>query len=178
MRFLLVAVLALSACKPVQECTVHVECGSGEACVDGQCERADCLTSNDCPIETYCDQDTFTCEPGCEFSEDCLTADRCNTTTQTCVPRQCQDTQRDCESGEYCNISTGECYLDTGPNCQPCSNSGQCGPEAECFGFTGSNTGYCLTQCNPEAVEACPASFQCTYASDGNHYCVSWCPFL
>lgn len=175
---LLVLLPLFVACRPVPECQVHAECADGQGCVLGQCEDVECLSSSECAIEQYCNQESYNCTPGCEFSEDCYVGDRCDALSNTCVTRRCTDTQRDCDGGERCDQATGECYLDPGPHCEPCNGQGQCGANAECFAFSGGGGGYCFVECNPEAVEACPAGFQCTLVNGSLHYCVSFCPLL
>lgn len=179
MRHLLLLVL-LAGCDKGTPCQSDLTCGEMQACVpaqngQGYCEDVDCLSSLDCELENFCNLDTHTCDPGCEFSTDCLTADRCDAVTATCVERRCTDTQRDCDVGERCNTSTGQCQVDPAPHCQPCSSSTQCGSEGECWGLVENAGGFCLLSCSPEAFDPCPAGLQCTFVEDGYHVCVGLC---
>ncbi|MBW1879398.1 MAG: hypothetical protein JRJ84_13625 [Deltaproteobacteria bacterium] len=175
MRWLPV-LLVLAACKPVPECENNAQCADLEACIEQQCEPVECLTSTQCAMEYYCAQDTYVCTFGCEFSDDCYTADRCEPSTNICVPRKCDDTQRDCDVGERCDVSTGECYLDPAPHCKTCSSASECGTTGQCWNFGMGS--YCFLECNPEAVETCPAGFQCTLVNNSYYYCVAFCPMF
>lgn len=172
----LLVALSLLACR-VPECTDNTGCPATEACVRGRCKQVDCLSSKTCDIGQYCSEDTWSCVDGCQYDSDCLEVDRCDPLTKTCVPRSCQDTATDCPAGERCDQSSGQCYEDPAPHCAPCTSTQQCGNLGQCFGFT-SHSGYCLLYCNPEDAQACPAGYSCSLVSDGNYYCVGFCPLM
>src|SRR5690606_35628172 len=120
-------------------------------------------------MEHFCNQrdNAFTCDAGCEFNSDCFIADRCDPLTSTCVPRACRDTQLDCPSGHRCDQTTGTCYLDPAPHCEPCSGSATCGEGGACYWLSAdTQAAYCFLQCNPEAIEACPAGYSCAPTND------------
>lgn len=163
MRILLAALLATACAPATPECVSTTECGMLQACLAGSCEEVACRGSSDCALQTFCDLDTYTCEPGCSTSDDCFIGDRCDVTTATCVARECRNTQLDCYLGERCNTATGACEVDPAPYCRRCSSSEQCGGgNAVCGQLRDSGPGYCFLECSPEAVDPCPAGLQCS----------------
>ncbi len=172
--------LALSACKPQGpgldegECLDDGDCsadGGLQACVGGECEAVDCLTSTDCPLGTHCDDNG--CEYGCEQDTDCLSGFEC-TGDGTCAESECRSTVLDCYVGQFCQ--NGNC-VDAGPPlCKPCNSMdifdaivdgggnvlgyNSCGGiGAFCLAFEQGGTEYCWTPCSTTAD--CPASFEC-----------------
>lgn len=176
----LTAGLLLSACRPQDpgldegECIDDGDCtaeGGLQACVSGECDAVDCLTSTDCPLGTHCDDNA--CDFGCEVDTDCLSGFHC-TGDGTCSESECRSTVLDCYAGQFC--LNGQC-VDAGPPlCNPCNSMDfldaiidgggnvlgytSCGGiGAFCLAFEQGGPEYCWTPCT--ATEDCPASFEC-----------------
>ena len=173
--------MVLHACLPQRpgdldegECLDDGDCsaeGSLQACISGECDAVDCLSSNDCPLSTHCDDNA--CSAGCEHDGDCLSGFQCND-GGACVESECRSTVLDCYAGQFC--MNGQC-VDAGPPlCKPCDamdifdaildNQGNvmgytsCGGiGAFCLALVQNGPEYCWTPCidTPD----CPAAFEC-----------------
>ncbi len=94
----------------------HTFDGSAQACLDGGCAQVDCLTSADCPFDSFCDVAAFDCEPGCREDTDCAAGKSCD--DGFCVERGCRDALLDCDFGEVCEDD--ECRRPGGAFCNAC----------------------------------------------------------
>ncbi len=101
-------------------CNNSAECPDGLLCLQNQCIESDCITSDDCLLQEYCN-DTFQCEEGCQTDTDCYSGYTCDSTSNSCQAYECRDTQLDCEIGEFCNQQTGQCYTDSRRHCLQCT---------------------------------------------------------
>lgn len=146
--------LAFFSCGPKYECGNDDPCALGEQCVAGFCQEALCSSSQQCPIETYCQ--ARECVSGCQNDGDCRTGFGCDQDLGECAPNECTDTSVDCGFREYCNVATGDCYDAGEQYCRPCRNSTEeqdCGTGNSCIG------GYCGVNC--EGGQGCPSGFDC-----------------
>jgi len=167
-----------NSCADVSEC--EAEPGELAACVDGDCEIVECLTSGDCPVGSFCDsEDSYECLEGCNNDGDCLAGEQCN--DNSCQERGCQSTELDCKHGEFCNSDTGVCDPWPGNFCTPCNSvdTGEyvwddqntisncddeylghatCGGEAVCLNSE-TGPGDCYPPCGDG--DACPYGFFC-----------------
>ena len=196
------AVVFLSACSGVEkgeECTQNGDCEEGQACVDDTCSTVECLGSDACGIENYCTAD-YTCAPGCAAGSDCLAGSECNVGAHVCEAFACRDTNLDCNFGEFCDSVFGECVPDPVAHCQDCGNAssaGTCGEAGTClYGRVadactagGCPSGQicdsglcyaavCIEDCDPDAVDACPRGFACTFLGRGSYGCYADCDYL
>ncbi|HMV68125.1 MAG TPA: hypothetical protein PKA64_14855 [Myxococcota bacterium] len=183
MRLLVLALLAASCGKTEVPCTTAAECGPMQACLAQACVDVACLSGADCTIESFCNPETYTCDPGCLSSDDCLVGDRCDVTTHSCVPRSCHDTQLDCDLGERCDTTRGACVKDPEPYCEPCARDEACGPHGICARLSGAGGAYCILECSPESFDPCPAGLQCSFQQTsvddpGQFFCVGLCDRL
>jgi hypothetical protein len=177
---LVAAGLLVSACKPQGpgleegECIDDGDCsaeGGMQACVNSECEAVDCLTSNDCPLGTHCDDNA--CGYGCEQDTDCLSGFECSG-DGTCAESECRSTVLDCYAGQFCQ--NGSCFDAGPPLCKSCNamdvfdaiiDGGgnvmgytSCGGiGAFCLAFEQGGAEYCWTPCT--TTEDCPAAFEC-----------------
>jgi hypothetical protein len=172
--FLPLTVFLVSCGPPKAPCESTVSCGELEACIFEKCTPVDCLGNTDCALEEFCNLETYTCDPGCTTSDDCLIGDRCDVLTNTCVERQCTDTQLDCEFGERCDLDTGRCKRDPARHCDRCFNEFGCGPTGVCAAQPDGNA-YCFLECQPESFDPCPSGMQCSRTTEGLFRCVGFC---
>lgn len=196
-RFFLVGVtlsaLFASSCNPgpaTPACVDNGDCGEGEACLLETCTPVDCLSSSDCRIREYCDDETYVCRAGCSSDTDCIAGEACDLASNTCESYGCRDTELDCAIGEHCSAVTGECTRDPKGHCDRCSPDpwgfdvqGTCRDnEAFCLTFDGFDF-FCLMQC----VDApdCPRGYECVatgedFDFDGrpDSVCLAYCPLL
>ncbi|MCK6504158.1 hypothetical protein L6R53_12280 [Myxococcota bacterium] len=195
-----------TASEPQGECATLEDCPDGKQCIDAMCVQVDCTTSAECPFNTYCDVQNYTCVDGCREDTDCLSGFSCDTVANTCVESGCTDTELDCSYGQYCDRASGSCIDDTKAHCEPCDvlggSANQC-PGGECYFLSGANCntaadcdpgyacdnipGYgklchadhCLISCNPNVDEPCPRGYACLDASGlGDYVCYADCPYL
>lgn len=107
--------VALLGCEVTQttagDCTDHGQCGEMQACIEFTCTDVECITSADCPLHNFCDQeeDRFLCLAGCESDNDCIAGESCDPETHTCEEYACRSTELDCPVGHTCNATTGDC---------------------------------------------------------------------
>ncbi len=141
--------------KVVGECSEDQPCQAFASCVDGECIVKKCSTSTDCGMEAHCDNGE--CVEGCQRDSDCYPGDECGS-EGNCKAEGCQITSVDCEFGQYCDPSSGECYNASGLLCSQCSTSGDCGDGNVCIPW-GSYGSYCGQQCSYD--EDCPAGYMC-----------------
>jgi hypothetical protein len=168
-----------SSCEDVSQC--EADPGELAACVDGDCEIVQCLTSADCPTGSYCDnEDNYECIEGCESNADCLAGEECGD-DGTCAPSPCRSTELDCKHGEFCNSDSGACEPWPGNFCSPCDaiDTGEyvwddqgtftncddeylghvtCGGGAVCLDSE-TGPGDCYPPCGEN--DACPYGFFC-----------------
>ncbi len=162
MRAMWFLLLVGSCSTPGVPCESTATCGDLQACLDEVCRDVECRAASDCALESWCNPETYACEPGCSTSDDCLVGDRCDVTTNTCQPRSCTNTQLDCDLGDRCNTATGECEKDPAPHCKVCSDDEQCGPNGACLRLVANQPPHCAIDCSPEAFDPCPAGLQCS----------------
>ena len=198
--------LPLSGCvQKAPACTSTVECDGGQACVESECRPVECLSSEDCSINHFCDK-AYKCQEGCSSAADCLAGEECS--GGECVSYGCRDTQLDCNYGEFCDTTTGQCYEAEANYCKSCDatttsscSSGQgyclaeavpgncasdrdCDPGYSCDNFGGSagklcHLDYCALSCDPDDESPCPRGFDCVdIEGNGKHYCSGSCIWL
>ena len=168
--------LILLACTPpIPECSSNADCPTDQACMpdpDNQvptCQAVECLRNAQCGYQFRCQSGSWTCEPGCDRSEDCLAGEVC--TQGECALAACEDTQRDCSVGQDCDPASGQC-VDDGRSCELCSAMGNCGEGMECYGGA-----YCLRECEEQAD--CPAGYTCVELESVWHkVCYNDCTWL
>jgi Cys-rich repeat protein len=167
MRNLIIAVflcICVSACGPGDRelgCIDNLECGPGEACIDGECVLPECLKNSDCPqgqicqeyrcqLDVECTQDGDCalgsicqdnhCVVGCRNERDCPDGWECS--GNQCVQPGCKS-DADCPQNTRCNIQTGACQpvtkLIEGDSCavdDECDQSAGllCDSQVECYG--------------------------------------------
>ena len=155
---LLVCTVALLGCetKVVGECSEDVPCQDFASCVDGECIIKKCSTDTDCGMEAHCDGGE--CAEGCKRDDDCYPGDACGP-EGNCVTEGCRLTSVDCEFGQYCDPSSGDCYNASGLLCSQCSTNGDCGRNGNVCIPWGSFGSYCGLQCSYD--EDCPAGYMC-----------------
>ena len=135
-----------------------------------------------------------------------MAGETCDESTNTCGEYGCRDTELDCEYGEYCDTTTGECYPDDRNLCGTCditAANNTCGPGAECAAYGGDtcwtdadcaagescdlfadgfycHRDWCLHQCDTNDANACPRGFSCTaaFVGDPTTFCVADCEYL
>ena len=116
-------ILGLACLQTPQEqgpCGSSADCADGEACNQGECVDAACLSSADCDIDQFCNP-SYECEEGCIEDSDCIAGESCNADTRECQVDGCRDTNLDCELGQYCDQTTGECYDSDERHCTTCT---------------------------------------------------------
>lgn len=192
-RLLLLGWLSLLGCGgslgQAPECIDNGDCGALQACVDQVCADVACLSTIDCDLEQYCDLEHYTCVDGCEVDRDCRAGFECSSASRTCEPQACRSTQLDCAFGENCNLASGECELDEGGHCDPCTTRpfqprGTCADErAVCTEYFTEPGTFCFLQCESELD--CPRGFECQNvgrdaSGDGriDYLCVAHCQDL
>ena len=136
-------------------CDAQLPCGFAETCEQGQCVRDACVTSAQCPMESWCDGGV--CAEGCATAADCFPGDQCEP-SGVCEPAACEETQVDCGFREFCDTSSGRCFDAGDLYCQSCTGPGTCGEGNLCL------DGYCGVDCS--AGKACPGGFTCTRVID------------
>ncbi len=175
----LAAALTAGGCKP--ECEQNLHCAVGEICDDGRCVARDCADSSECPIESYCSDDSGACTEGCQSDRDCYPYQTCDD-EGACVGAGCRSTVLDCSMGEFCDPITGECFEATGAYCRECDDENDCGTGNMCLSI-GSPTGqtYCGVDCS--SGQECPRGYSCGAVQDisGNivgYQCITACWLL
>jgi hypothetical protein len=172
----LLLVTSLAGCPPRGAvCSTDASCTEFDACLRGHCTPVECRSNTHCPLETTCNPDTYTCDPGCISSEDCLVGDRCDVVAGLCIARVCTNTQLDCDFGERCDLETGKCYEDPEPHCARCVDDDGCGENGACGRVTSSGSARCFLECTPESFDPCPSGMQCTRTSEELFRCVGFC---
>ncbi len=167
----------MGGCKA--ECEENLHCDVGEICNKGQCEAADCYDSSDCEMESYCSDDSGSCEAGCQSDRDCYPYHSCNAQDQ-CVNMGCRSTTLDCAMGEFCDLVTGECHEATGAYCRECDDETDCGTGNMCL-----NIGYTQTYCGVDCSmgQECPRGYSCGAVIDiadnvVGYQCITACYLL
>ena len=145
-----------------KECEENLHCGIDEICSAGDCAPRGCGSSDDCPMETYCEDETGECNVGCQSDRDCFPYHRCDE-AGLCINAGCRSTTLDCEMGEFCNPLTGECFTATGDYCKPCEHEDDCGTGNMCISIGGSGT-YCGVDC--ALGQECPRGYECGAVQD------------
>ena len=161
--------------KVVGECSEDIPCEGFASCVDGECILRKCSTNADCGMEAHCNGGE--CAVGCKVDSDCYPGDACGAEGQ-CQTARCRETSVDCEFGQYCDPSTGDCYNATGLLCSQCGDNGDCGGNGNICINWGSNGSYCGIECSYDAD--CPAGYMCLGLRDefGNIFstqCTTYC---
>ena len=187
-RFVLVAAVLfgslLGACPSVDSegsgapCVDEGDChtfdGSAQACIDGACTQVDCLSSSDCPFDSYCDVSAFDCDPGCVEDTDCSAGSRCR--QGFCQDRGCRDALLDCDFGEVCDDNV--CQRPAGAFCNACDPNAHewayngpgncddvpighplCGSWGN-FCLANATMNYCAVECTEQAD--CPNGSTCS----------------
>lgn len=176
------------------ECLDNAMCPAGEVCFNGSCRTAECTTSDTCGVGQYCDPRGYVCKAGCLQDGDCQAGQECDRDNKVCVERACRTTELDCAVGEFCDATSGECYEADPPVCQKtcdvaatssgcptgtrcevttitttCSTDSSCPAGYRCDLFTDGNKychqDFCLSTCNANDADACPAGFSCIQGS-------------
>ena len=204
---LTVGLVGLLGCnnEKAPECVDNGQCPEGNACVQNACEEVSCLTSAECDINQFCNP-FYECEGGCETSDDCTAGETCK--DHVCDVYGCRSTNLDCEYGEYCDTSSGECKTSSKPHCESCdaAATSSCGSNATCYIWEvddGTCTGdrdcedgwycdniesatsknchqdFCVVDCDPDDENACPRGFTCQDATGlGAYGCIADCSFM
>jgi hypothetical protein len=189
-------------------CGNNADCEEGQACTrDNVCVDASCLSSADCGIDQFCGFG-FMCRDGCAEDGDCIAGETCNEAVHECEGYGCRDTHLDCDLGEYCDSSTGECYLSDEGHCASCDREDfqSCGLDGSCTahddgtecwgdgdcpggqtceggelseGIPGNCSLYlCEISCDPEEDEPCPRGFSCVPSPDSGNICFGDCMWM
>lgn len=175
-------------CFDTGDCNDEINTTGGEvdieACIDGECEDVDCLSSTDCVVGQYCDveDDAFRCREGCETDGDCFAGQSC--VEGSCAAYGCRSTILDCDFNEVCDVDSGQCVEASGPQCAQCDPLGNqidnqgtstqcddvlsghpiCGQGGVCGGS--QDDPQCWTACtDPSGTDECPMGFACSFAS-------------
>lgn len=179
MRPLFLTFLMLGACgEPAPECVDHGNCDEGEVCVNSECRVAECLTSDECGYQHFCDQTRFVCREGCRADTDCLAGQTCDKPNKTCMDAACTSTELDCPVGTFCDAVTGACYEGDLAECDTCNanNPLDCGNGSYCLAVGDPQPGYCFHFCDTQ--DECPSGFTCTDVGGTSKVCVSDCAWL
>ena len=158
------------------ECEGNQNCPADAACIQNACVKRACITSAQCKIEQYCEQQTGQCVGGCLEDSDCPYGEACK--TGTCEPRGCRSTELDCAAGQYCDPFTGTCFDAAGPFCTPCTTAADCGGgNNRCTYSSGGTVPYCAPECSDD--KPCPAGYDCVpFTSNGqiiSYNCITLC---
>jgi Cys-rich repeat protein len=160
------------------ECLDNLECGAGEACIDGECVLPECLKNADCPAGEVCQEYRCRLDVECTQDGDCNLGSICQ--DNQCMEPGCQS-DADCPQGNRCNIQSGDCEPVTklleGETCSvddECDQSAGllCDSQVECYGCMlvdpeFSPTFTCRYQCDLNAG-ACPVEDRaCKYRHVG-----------
>lgn len=177
------------ACFDNGDCNDETDVGEEidlEACVDGECDDVDCLTSADCVVGQYCDNEDgdYACREGCQSDGDCFAGQSCD--EGECQDYGCRSTILDCDFNEICNEDTGVCEEASGLQCTGCDPAANyrddngtptnvcddtiggnqfCGGDGSvCAGEAGD--AICWVGCEaPGEPDQCPAGFSCGFAT-------------
>jgi len=176
--------LGLGACNgteeqgPLSECLDNFDCQGTQACLDGTCQVVDCLSDNDCPLDTLCSEEAgWVCGDGCTTSADCLAGKEC-TEDGVCAETSCES-RDECGVGEFC--TDGACdYLEG--FCDLCDQADpdSCLDGFVCKHFDKENVDACVYSCDitlPEANSYCPTGSECVGSTNGE-VCNAGCPDL
>jgi hypothetical protein len=169
----------LPACGPGDrelECVDNLECGPGEACVDGECVLPECLQDADCSPGEVCREYRCRLDVECTQDGECTLGSICQ--DNKCFPG-CRN-QRDCPDGWECLenqcvqpvtklLEGGACAVD-----DECDQTAGllCDSQVECYGCMlvdpeFSPTFTCRYQCDLN-VGACPIEERvCKYRHTG-----------
>jgi len=161
-----------SALRCQEPCSGDASCPSGYICDDGgHCKpEGGCITAADCPLpETFCEDATKTCQPGCASDIDCKQSKKmCQ--EGKCVDKPCPGNFW-CAFGQVC--TAGGCQEAVGPFCATCDPQGdsdaQCGSGGLCLSFQdddGNDQGsFCAPAC-AAGDDPCPKGYNCQEVSD------------
>jgi hypothetical protein len=163
--------------RPMVGCLEDADCAPGELCLVGECQPAppECNDDFDCPAGEVCTQGA--CEPAppeCLVDADCRVGEICEAESCVPAPAECA-VDLDCGPGEVCE--NGDCVLPPGG----CRNDGDCEVGEFC------DAGLCAPippACVPDAHEddddvaaavaaALPASLDLNHCDDA----VDWHTF-
>lgn len=175
--------LVMASCvtgAPSFVCVDNGDCQDGQACILEQCQDVQCLASDQCNLQEYCDTTTYTCRVGCNDDLDCKAGQSCNVDTNTCEDYGCRDTQLDCSIGYICNTNRGECEYAHDGHCDKCDGLWDlcANPSAACLTFDGIES-FCFEPCNISDVNACPRGYVCQNVdAAGGNMCMAYCPTL
>jgi len=149
----------------------HTFDGSAQACLDGRCAQVDCLTSADCPFDSFCDAAAYDCEPGCIEDGDCAAGKAC--ADGFCAGHGCRDALLDCDFGEVCE--EGDCVRPPGAFCNACdplshawqyNGPGNCDDVPVGHSLCGGSGSFCLTNATMDyCAIACDAQEECPNGS-------------
>ena len=202
----LAAVLLFVGLACLEKPSLLLPCGSSTDCEDGQacgqdnaCIDAGCLSSADCGIDQFCSPG-YQCKEGCTEDGDCIAGQACNEGSKQCEAYGCRDTHLDCDLGEYCEPSTGECYLSDEGHCASCDmgDPNSCGPEGGCTAHDDGSECWedgdcpngqtcedrkcslylCELSCDPEEEEPCPRGFSCVSSPGWGYTCYGDCMWM
>ena len=182
MRNLIISLFLCScvpACGPGDrelECLDNLECGPGEACIDGECVLPECQKDSDCPQSEICREYRCKLEVECTQDGDCALGSICQ--DNKCVVG-CRN-ERDCPDGWECRES--QCVQPVtkpleGDSCavdDECDQSAGllCDSQVECYGCMladpeFSPTFTCRYQCDLQVL-TCPVEDRvCKYRHVG-----------
>lgn len=147
-----------------KQCTKHVDCSTGQICVQGYCVQGNCLSDTDCTSGQTCQQ--FKCGH-CTQHSDCPTGKQCDLSSGKglCKTFQCRF-NTDCPSNKICDQATSTCIFcqkdtDCGTNSvcrnglcyQQCTLDSHCSPGSTC------KSGSCIATCIQSTD--CPNGFDC-----------------
>ncbi|MFK7929258.1 MAG: hypothetical protein AB8H79_13780 [Myxococcota bacterium] len=189
--FALLTLAFLSSCgtRAPLGCIDNGDCEEREACVLEVCQPVECLSSTECGIREYCDDETFVCRAGCLEDEDCRAGEACETETNTCEVYGCRNTELDCAFGETCSAVSGECIYDNRGHCDSCTVDFWTGAQGDCpengsfcLSFQGDapDVAWCFLPCS--TAQPCPRGYVCEdsqdFDGDGRNdpVCSAYCP--
>ena len=141
-------------------CENHAECADGSSCISNRCREVGCLSSFDCGLEQYCDEQ-YQCISGCRDNTDCAAGDNCF--EGACAAYECRSAELDCMLGEQCIEK--ECVMVEPSPCTSCTyedwEQGM-GDGRECVIVSYDRT----IPCDWSMDDGCPSTMSC-YPADG-----------
>ncbi|MGM0574319.1 MAG: hypothetical protein ACQEXJ_01110 [Myxococcota bacterium] len=173
------------SCMELDNCEEPFVCNED----NGRCEDPNACKPGECQPQSYCDEESGDCIPGCLEDTHCQDA-QFECVDNACVEKGCIHNYQ-CSFEELCDQETGECVPMERDHCAECTagqqdSNAQCGGDPNlCVTFQdedGNEKGdFCLLTCDPDdAPDQCPQGYQCDKieSDDGSvndWYCTRMC---